>query len=264
MTTCNFYYLSLSLKFKELCAYLQSNYKTNFHKDVIHLKILDTDVFVFEYGSVVFWNSNYDQQQSIIEIINDYSNEKISDRIQESIQFKIGENENLKIIDEIIYLSKSQPYFEMLACSYAIAQSINLDYFESSIEKLIIRTKVVPQEMATTGKISMPATAISKLIGEILLEKHSINLHFNLLEKPDFFWEYSEFEKSYLTTFRFFEIQSRVDIMNKKLSVLQECVDILSNEQKHNHSSYLEKIVIWLIVFEIVLNLLGIFGIIRH
>jgi uncharacterized Rmd1/YagE family protein len=264
MTTCNFYYLSLSLRFKDLCAYLQSNYKTDYHKDVIHLKIQDSDVFVFEYGSVVFWNASFDQQQSIIEIISEYSNEKIPERIQESIQYQIGENEHLKIANEIIFLSKTHPYFEMLACSYAIAQSINLDYFESSIEKLIIRTKTIPQEMATTGKISMPATNISKLIGEILLEKHSINLHFNLLEKPDFFWEYSEFEKSYLTTFRFLEIESRVDIMNKKLSVLQECVDILSNEQKHHHSSYLEKIVIWLIVIEIILNLLGIFGIVRH
>ena len=53
----------------------------------------------------------------------------------------------------------------------------------------------------------------------------------------------------------YMDINTRLDILNKKLSVVHELYEILSNELKHAHSSFLEMIIIGLIVIEVVLTL---------
>jgi uncharacterized Rmd1/YagE family protein len=265
MQTCTFHYISLSLRFKELCALFQKNYKTNQYRDVLHLVYLDTDVFIFEYGSVVFWNTSYDGQREIIDKIMPFCSEVLEGHFQETLEYiEVDDQIGAKIVNEVLSLQSKNSYLEKLACSYAFAQSINLDYFENSLEILIKKIRYIPKALQSNGKISMPKDQVSKLIGEILFEKHSINLHFNLLEKPDFFWDYEEFEKSYISVARYQEINSRVDVINKKITVLEDTVDILVEEQRHNHSAFLEWIVIILIVFEIILSLLGIFGIVKH
>jgi uncharacterized Rmd1/YagE family protein len=265
MKTCNFHYISLSLQFKELCTFLQKNYKTNHYRDVVHIDFLDTDIFVFEYGSIVFWNTSYDGQREILDKIKPFCTEVLEGSFEESLEYiEVNDQTGAKIVNEMLFLQSENSYFEKLACSYAFAQSINLDYFENSLENLIKKIRYIPKALQSQGKISMPKDQVSRLIGEILFEKHSINLHFNLLEKPDFFWDYEEFEKSYISVARYQEINSRVDIINKKITVLEDTVDILVEEQRHNHNAFLEWIVIILIVFEIILSLLGIFGIVKH
>lgn len=264
MNVCNYHYVSLNINFRELCKHLQENFKTNTYKEVIHIIKGDSDVFIFEYGAVVFWDSGYDIEQFFLDLIKSYSDDYLDEQISETLQYMEDQTDKVRIKDEVLYLKKHDSYMEKLACSFVLAQSINVYYFESSIAKLVKKTKYIPKEIQENGKIEMSGKNISKLIGEILLEKHSINLHFNLLEKPDFFWEYPEFEESYTSLSRYLEIENSVEVINKKLQVLQELVDVLSNEQKYRHSYFLEWIVIYLIVFEVILSLLGIFGIVRH
>ena len=54
----------------------------------------------------------------------------------------------------------------------------------------------------------------------------------------------------------YMDIATRLDILNRRLDVIHELYEILSNELKHAHSSYLEWVIIWLIVSEVVMHLL--------
>ncbi|MFT4940233.1 MAG: putative Rmd1/YagE family protein, partial [Paraglaciecola sp.] len=70
---------------------------------------------------------------------------------------------------------------------------------------------------------------------------------------PEFFWEYPEFESIYNLAARYLEIHTRVDLLSKKLATIHELFDMLADEQKHQHSSFLEWIIIILIAVEIVM-----------
>ncbi len=96
---------------------------------------------------------------------------------------------------------------------------------------------------------------ISKKIGELYLAKSKINLHYDLLDTPEFFWEHSEYEAHYERISKYLDIRSRVEVLNKKLEVIQELLNMLSNEQNHKYSSFLEWIIIILIAFEIIMNI---------
>jgi uncharacterized Rmd1/YagE family protein len=263
---CNTIYVSLTVRFKDLCNQLQKDFKTNTYRDVIHILDGTSNIFIFQYGSIVFWNSKFDRQKYFLDYMSDFCEEMIETRFEEELEYDMIESENplFRLQNDTLFLPITNSEKLKLACSYAIAQSNNLDYFEDSIEKLIKETKYIPKLMMQKGNIEMEPKKISMLIGKILVVRHSVNLHFNLLEKPDFLWEYSDLDSAYNTVARNLEIRSRMEILNKKFEVLQELLSILSQEQKHKYGSKLELTVIWLIVFEIVLSLISFALQLRH
>jgi uncharacterized Rmd1/YagE family protein len=113
----------------------------------------------------------------------------------------------------------------------------------------------IPLQLSTTGKIKLTKKEISKKIGELFLVKTKINLHYDLLDTPEFFWEYPQYENQYEKTIKYLDIKSRVEVLNKKVEIIQELLHVLGDEQKHKYSSFLEWIIIILIAFEIIINL---------
>ena len=64
----------------------------------------------------------------------------------------------------------------------------------------------------------------------------------------------------------YLEMDDRVDLLNRRFSVLQEMLDMLRDQTNNAHGARLEWIVIWLIVVEVVIGLfecLSILGLIR-
>lgn len=76
-------------------------------------------------------------------------------------------------------------------------------------------------------------------------------MNYDLLDTPDFFWEYPEYEAFYGITAKYLEIAQRTAVLSKKLETIHELFEMLADEQKHRHSTILEWIIIWLIAFEI-------------
>ena len=52
------------------------------------------------------------------------------------------------------------------------------------------------------------------------------------------------------------DIQQRLEILNKRLDVIRELYEILSNELNHIHSSRLELVIIYLIVIEVFIQVI--------
>ncbi|HLB53351.1 MAG TPA: RMD1 family protein, partial [Chlamydiales bacterium] len=83
-----------------------------------------------------------------------------------------------------------------------------------------------------------------------------VNLHSEILDTPEFFWEHSELEPFYRKTIHYLDVLRRVELLNRKLKLLHELYEILSNELNHQQSSRLEITIIVLILIEVILALL--------
>lgn len=60
---------------------------------------------------------------------------------------------------------------------------------------MIEDTRELPQQLSEYGKIILSRVDISKLMGKLFLHKAQVNLHSDILDIPDFFWEYSDLGK---------------------------------------------------------------------
>jgi uncharacterized Rmd1/YagE family protein len=95
-------------------------------------------------------------------------------------------------------------------------------------------------------------------------------------DTPDFFWKQEIFEADYKMVRKFLflsvslipfsfvqvtsylEMSSRTEILNKRLDMLRELLDVLQQQMENAHAIKLEWIVIYLIIAEVVLQGLAI------
>ena len=56
----------------------------------------------------------------------------------------------------------------------------------------------------------------------------------------------------------YLEMGTRTDVLNKRLDMLRELLNVLQQQMETAHAVKLEWIVIWLIVIEVVLQLVGV------
>jgi uncharacterized Rmd1/YagE family protein len=157
-------------------------------------------------------------------------------------------------LDEIT-LPQEDEVLEKLAVSHGLAQSVKLSSFERRIEKTIGKTELILRNLAEKGKIPLTRKEISQKIGELFIERNSVNLYGDLLDTPEFFWEYPELEHLYKMAVTDLDIKSRTEILNRRLDIIRETFSILGDELNHRHSSNLEWVIIWLILIEVLMGL---------
>lgn len=246
-------YLSCEKFVDNIFELLKERYKAAAYKDVIVIDIdKDEQIVLFKYGVIVCWDVGYENSKYFKDFLKEYEINSFKKSIVE--EFEYVSSKDYRIQQDTIYLD-TESTFTNIAISYAISQTLKLEYFEKEVQKSIDDNSAIANQLAQSGKIKLHKKDLSKKIGELFLVKSSLNLHYDLLDTPDFFWEYSEYESYYERMIKYLDLKARVEVLNKKLEVIQELFDMLKGEQNHKYSSLLEWIIIVLIAFEIVMNI---------
>ncbi|XQW83410.1 RMD1 family protein [Thalassotalea piscium] len=219
------------------------------YRDAVNIVVPTGEYWVFDYGVIVFWGVDEQDRQILIQKIVKTNTHSI-EKSEEHLHFSFGDE--IKINRDTIILPNQDP-LTRLAVSHALAQSSKLSEFELQAQNTIIDYSHLPEELAKVGKISITRKEVAKIRGTLFSTKSAIILHYGLLDTPDFFWEYPEYENIYNQVTRYMEIHQRVELLSKKLETIHELFEMLADEQKHQHSSFLEWIIIVLIAIEIVL-----------
>ncbi|MBN9543605.1 MAG: RMD1 family protein [Alphaproteobacteria bacterium] len=236
-------------------------YEPKFYDDVIHFTIdrtseIHQDVFLFSYGCIVTWGSTED----VLEIMDDmskYIKGKYDAVFEEVTNFKIDTEQKTSIIEEDdLWILEENDELIKLSFSHALSQSAKLEYFEFRVSKSIEKTRPLSHELAQKGKVSLSRKALAKQIGALFGERNSINLDNDILDLPEFFWRRPKYESYYQMASSYLDINTRLDILNRRLDSIHEVYDILSNELNHLHSSRLEMVIILLIVIEVIMSIL--------
>lgn len=257
---CASYCLADSYKIDELARIFRAEgLDPRFYDDVIHIEYeLDNFIghaFFFTYGCAVFWGLSPSQIQDILELAEPAANMLVQQVVRDECFYRSA-HESTIIEEEDLILLDSDDTVLKLSWSYGLSQSVKLTVFEDRITLAIQKSKHLPDELAVKGKTSLSRQQLSRKVGALYAERHSINLHNDLLDTPEFFWRRPSYETYYHMASSYLDITTRTNILNQRLSILHDLYEILSDELKHLHSSRLEWIIILLIVSEVVLTLL--------
>ena len=227
----------------------QSQHGTRF-RDAVQLPLPGGEGWIFDYGVLVFWGVDEDERLAFLHRLQ-ISGEALSGEHQEHVRFEVGAPA-LKLHGDLISLPGEEMLLR-LAVSHALAQSTKLNEFEYQAEQTIEQYAHLPKTLAETGKINLSSKRLASIRGHLFSTKSDIFLHYGLLDTPEFFWEYPEYEEAYNATMKYLDIRPREDLLSNKLNVIHELFQMLADEVKHKHSSFLEWIIIILIAFEIIM-----------
>lgn len=208
--------------------------------------------FLFDYGVCVLFQYDYESEKRLIDQLLKFATNPLESYVEEDLEYQLSATEGVRIRNDMIDVDDLSE-LTCLSLSHALAQSTKLAFFEASIEETIKKTKYIPETLAKKGTIALSRTKLARERGRVYLEKSHIILQFNLLDTPEFIWEYPELEHYYLALSRYLEISPRATVLKNRLEVIQELLEMMADEQKHSHSSMLEWVIIVLIAIEIAL-----------
>lgn len=252
---CSAYCVASSIQTIDLLDYLKSSYVVKRYREVIYTKLISSeaeegDIFIFPYAAIVFWGLTNEQERIFLASLEQFAVQPIDRPCFDEFTYIYG---NKGIIEDDEIILPDHKILTKLAFSHGISQSVKLDSFEQTIQNTVDLTRELPQRMAQQGKIKLSGKKIQQMMGRLFIDRHSINLHQELLDTPEFFWEYSEYEPYYQLTAHYLDRERRVNVLNQRLTVLKEMFDMLNDQYNHKQSSRLEWTIIWLIVIEVLL-----------
>ena len=222
------------------------------------------EVFVFDFGAAVFWGFSRGEETNLLKTFRMFVTKGGVDKEE----FQSGEDDmafitspqedKITIANDFITLPDDSPVKQRLSVSFAIAQSSVLAIFEARIEHKVEEYKYIPETLAAYGKVHLSERQLGIMIGEVFVIRHDVNLHTEILDTPAFFWKEEMHEENYHMVMEYLEMSGRTAILNKRLDLLRELLDVLQHQMENEHGVKLEWIVIWLIVVEVVLQVLAI------
>jgi uncharacterized Rmd1/YagE family protein len=141
----------------------------------------------------------------------------------------------------------------LLVVSDVLAKSVVLAHDEREVARVFEIIEPFVRELANSGKILRDRRGILKLIGDALLVQHNVSGRVAIAEKPDAPWDRADLERLYARLEDEYELEQRVDTLNRKLAVVAETANTLADIIDTRRSLRLEIIIVILIAFEIVI-----------
>ena len=218
------------------------------------------DIFYFDYGCVVFWGLSTREEKAAIAELAAFTIDPVSTTEQstsyDTLEYVFDRKANPQrpIRFDRMRL-RSLKIEEKMALSYAMAQSSKLFVFESRVLDSVEMTRYLPVELAKNGRIDSSKKALNQRIGELFVEQTEVNLFSSILDTPDFLWDNDEHLPAYQYTRSYLEVDERVALLNSRLAVIRDLLDVLTGQVADSNSTRLEWIVIWLISVEIVMGI---------
>ncbi|KAH6900895.1 hypothetical protein BKA70DRAFT_1388749 [Coprinopsis sp. MPI-PUGE-AT-0042] len=218
----------------------------------------EAEIFLFPYGTVVIWGMTEPQEKRFLSSIRRFEIGKLaSDEIEkEDLNYYYANYS--RIYNDVITLRKGSSYMTKLSLSHALSQSVKISLFEELISSTIEETKDIPEIISETGKIGMPHKEIMQQIGQLFLLRTNINSVGSVLDSPEVFWSFPDLQPLYDAARSYLEIPQRINLLNTRVEVLQDMLQLLKESVSSRHAERLEQIVIVLIALEIVLGVITI------
>ncbi|KAI9483437.1 MAG: hypothetical protein EXX96DRAFT_558201 [Benjaminiella poitrasii] len=215
------------------------------------------EVFIFDYGVVVFWNFRRAEELLMLEDFMQFSIDPFRDNPDEDMQieeihFQYDTSQmKPRIFNDMITL-KSSNHMIKLTLSHGLAQSAVLARYEDIMDKTIEDTKYLPKEMAETGRLGKTRAEITKINGLLFKLRMNVNLVSNVLDTPEIFWSEPALQPMYTAIRDYLEIPQRAKILNDRLRVISDLLSMLRDHLNNFGVEYQTLIIIYLIIIAVI------------
>ena len=220
--------------------------------------------FIYNYGAVVFFNVSDDLQEKELNSIQEYKTTSTQTRATDVFLLEVQEPST---VSDPPPPSESKVYFDRVVVNrlsfetikivcMLVAESTGLDYYETLIESLLLKTNKYAKTLRREGKMLESPKELIKFIGFCLDMKQDIISNLYIVDSPDETWESVELDKMHQELKLMMEVDTRYRGLEYKIKIIQESVEVIVDLSKSKRETLLEMTIIFLIGVEIVLSLL--------
>ena len=211
---------------------------------------------LFKTGSVAFVNMTPIEEYEQVRGLGDRIKAPLEQPDVETAVIDIKPDEDDTISASGVIQIKVEEPTRLLLIAEALAMSVALAYDERRVASAFERVEPIANNLI---KRHLPGSAqpqIYEEIGEALLVQHRLASRADLDDKPDVLWDRPELERFWARLVDEYDLPARARAVSRKLEVIRESADTMTDLIATRTSHRLEWYVIVLICIEIVLGLI--------
>lgn len=221
-------------------------------------------VAVFRFGVVVLFDLSVLEADDVLRRLSPRVIRPVTVREDETAAIEAALDRDEQILPGGPILLKSVTPEHVMVIADALAKSVILARDEREVGSVIDRIEPMARELAEKGRTPGDQKAILKLIGNALLVQHRVSGRVAVADKPDAVWDRPDLERLYGRLQEEYELPERAEALTRKLQVISDTAEVLSDMIDTRRSLRLEFAVVLLIVFEIVLSIFQLLEPVRH
>ena len=212
-------------------------------------------VVIFRYGVVVLIGLLPSEEKVVLDSLKPRVIGELSPHEEETAQAQLCKDENAEVIQPggPINLAKFSDE-RLLLIADALAKSTSLARDERRVAAVFDVIEPFARELAEHGRTWRRRKGILQLIGNALLVQQRVAGRVAVAEKPDALWEKPQLDRLYARLEDEYELKERLDTLERKLTVIAETADALTDIIDTQRSLRLEIAVVVLIVIEVVIG----------
>ena len=207
-------------------------------------------VVIFRYGVVVLFGMTPLREDEIINSLVGRIVGRYERREQETAQIEIAPDKDEQIGPSGVICLKALLPDYVLIIADAIATNVMLAHDEKNVSAVFDVIEPLARELADHGRTPGGRRTILKHIGNALLVQQRVSGLVAVAEKPDVLWERPDLERFYAKLEDEYELKERADLLTRKLTVIANTGQVLSDIIDTERSLRLEQIIIALILLE--------------
>jgi required for meiotic nuclear division protein 1 len=232
-------------------------------KSILYKDVDDSQmVLVFSFGSIVFINhSTPNEITALLNYLHSFEPDievKNADRYSDDYSLHIKETESIELTDEYVVVPEYEDYYPELI-STVLAKSVALEKTEEQLGQINDKLETMIDRLEK-GKLRIGNKELARTTAKIIRHEYNTLAYIMILDKPDITWTSSSAGEFYDRMLEFFELNDRYKILKSKTEILYNITDGFSTISHSIRGLFVEWIIVILILFEIVLSLLGIAG----
>jgi uncharacterized Rmd1/YagE family protein len=223
----------------------------NYEPDEVSYHLGEGYFHLTQYGSLVFMGVPATERNAIIEELQGFISGEGAWKKMDSMDVVVDASAEYEVeFDHITLPLLDQRIAEIIMIE--MAESAALHFYKKETEELLERTRGFTKRLERSGHIGMSGKRLRTFIGSSLNLKGKIMENLYLFDTPKSAWKDEFLNQLDKDLNKELEIHQRYRAIEDKLDIITENLSLFKDLMQHRHSSFLEWIIIILILIEVV------------
>jgi uncharacterized Rmd1/YagE family protein len=212
----------------------------------------DGFVTLFRYGVAVVMGLTPREEDEVLRSLRPRLIRPVSPSEEETVQVEVVAEKEDQILPGGPIVLKTLTPEHLIVIADALSKSVVLARDEREVAAVFELVEPFARQLAENGRAGAGRRAILRHVGNTLLVQHRVSGRVAVVEKPDVVWDRHDLERLYARLEDEYELKERADALSRKLAVIAETAEVLTDIIDTKRTLRLEIIIVILIAVELV------------
>jgi len=214
-------------------------------------KFGDGFVTLFRYGVAVTLCLSVEEEQHVLRTLESRLVRPITPPEEETLLIEQAPDKEDQILPGGPMLLKTITPEHLVVIADALSKSVVLARDEREVAGVFDVVEPFARQLAEKGRLHGGRRTILRHIGNALLVQHRLSGRVAVTEKPDVVWDRQDLDRLYARLEDEYELKERAEALSRKLAVIADTAEILTDTIDTKRSLRLEVIIVILIAVEL-------------